>query len=78
MRSLDELHLERPFMGARMLRDQVNRADVKVGRRRISTLMKRMAIEALYRKPGTSKQHPSHKVYHYLLRGMRIERANQV
>ena len=78
MRRLDELHLERPFMGARMLRDQVNRAGIKVGRRRVSTLMKRMGIEALYRKPGTSKKHPGHKVYPYLLRGMRIERANQV
>jgi putative transposase len=78
MRRLDELHLERPFMGARMLRDQVNRAGIKIGRRRVSTLMKRMGIEALYRKPGTSKKHPGHKVYPYLLRGMRIERANQV
>lgn len=78
MRRLDELHLEHPFMGARMLRDQVNRAGIKVGRRHIGTLMKRMGIEALYRKPGTSKKHPGHQVYPYLLRGMPINRANQV
>ena len=59
MRLLDELHLERPFMGARMLRYQLDRAGIKVGRRRIGTLMRRMGIEALYRKPGTSKKHPS-------------------
>lgn len=78
MRRLDELHLERPFMGARMLRDQLDRAGIKVGRRRVGTLMKRMGIEALYRRPGTSKKHPGHKVYPYLLRGMPINRANQV
>lgn len=65
-------------MGARMLCDQLNRAGLQVGRRHISTLMKRMGIEALYRKPGTSKKHPGHKVYPYLLRGMTINRANQV
>ena len=78
MRRLDELHLERPFMGARMLRDQLDRAGVKVGRRHVGTLMKRMGIEALYRKPGTSKNHPGHKIYPYLLRGMTIDRVNQV
>jgi len=78
MRRLDELHLERPFMGTRMLRDQLDRAGIKVGRRHVGTLMKRMGIEALYRKPGTSKKHPGHKVYPYLLRGMTINRANQV
>ena len=65
-------------MGARMLRDQLDRAGIKVGRRHISTVMKRMGIEALYRKPGTSKKQPGHKVYPYLLRGMTIKRANQV
>ena len=78
MRRLDELHLQRPFMGARMLRDQLDRAGIKVGRRRVGTLMKRMGIEALYRRPGTSKKHPGHKVYPYLLRGMTINRSNQV
>ncbi len=78
MRRLDELHLKRPFMGARMLRDQLDRAGIKIGRRHVGTLMKRMGIEALYRNPGTSKKHSGHKVYPYLLRGLTINRANQV
>jgi len=78
MHRLDELHLEHPFMGARMLRDQLVRAGNFVGRRRIGTLMKRMGIEALYRKPGTSKKHPGHTVYPYLLRGLEINNSNQV
>jgi len=65
-------------MGARMLRDQLSLAGHDVGRRHVGTLMKRMGIEALYRKPGTSKKHPGHKVYPYLLRGLTIDRANQV
>ncbi len=78
MRRIDELHLEHPFMGARMLRDQLNRDGVVVGRKHVSTLMKRMGVEALYRKPGTSKKHPGHKIYPYLLRGKIINRPNQV
>lgn len=75
---IDELHLEHPFMGARMLRDQLNRKGFVVGRKHISTLMKRMGIEALYKKPNTSKKHPGHKVYPYLLRDLSIDEANQV
>lgn len=60
-----------------MLRDQLDRAGVKVGRRRVGILMKRMGIEVLYQKPGTCKKHPGHKVYPYLLRGMTINRSNQ-
>ena len=78
MRRIDELHLEHPFMGARMLRDQLDRAGIKVGRRHVCTVMKRMGIEALYRKPGTSKKRPGHTIYPYLLRGMTINRTNQV
>ncbi len=78
MRRLDELHLEHPFMGARMLRDQLNREGFDVGRKHVGTLMKRMGMAALYRKPGTSTQHPGHDVYPYLLRGLTINRANQV
>jgi putative transposase len=78
MRRIDELHLEHPFMGSRMLRDQLNRAGCAVGRTHVGTLMKRMGIEALYRKPGTSKKHPGNKIYPYLLRGLTIDRANQV
>jgi len=78
MRRIDELHLEHPFMGARMLRDQLNREGYDVGRKHVGTLMKRMGIEALYRKPGTSKKRPGHEIYPYLLRGLAINRANQV
>jgi putative transposase len=78
MRQIDELHLEHPFMGARMLRDQLNRMGFKVGRKHVSTLMKKMGIEALYQKPKTSKKHPGHAVNPYLLRGKVIDRANQV
>ncbi len=80
MRRIDELHLEHPFMGARMLRDQLNREGLDVGRKHVGTLMKRMGIEALYRKrkPGTSKRHPGHEIYPYLLRSLAINRANQV
>ncbi len=78
MRRIDALHLEHPFMGARMLRDQLNREGYDVGRKHVGTLMKRMGIEALYRKPGTSKKHPGHEIYPYLLRGLTINRANQV
>ena len=78
MRRLDALHLEHPFMGARMLRDQLNREGFTVGRKHVGTLMARMGIEALYRKPGTSKKHPGHDVYPYLLRRLTINRVNQV
>ena len=64
--------------GARMLCDQLNRGGFEVGRRHVGTLMKRMGVEALYRKPSTSTRHPSHKVYPYLLRGLTIDRANQI
>jgi len=75
MRRLDELHLEHPFAGARMLRDLLLREGVAVGRRHVATLMRRMGIEAIYRRPNTSKSAPGHKVYPYLLRGVKIERS---
>ena len=78
MRRIDELHLEFPFMGARMLRRQLHRQGVEVGRRHIATLMRRMGVEALAPQPGTSKRAPGHKVYPYLLRKLAIERSNQV
>jgi putative transposase len=78
MRKLDELHLEHPFMGARMLRRQLARQGIHAGRRHIRTLMLRMGIEALAPQPGTSKAAPGHKVYPYLLRRLAISRANQV
>jgi putative transposase len=78
MRAIDELHLEHPFMGARMLRRQLARKGVYAGRRHIATLMRRMGIEALAPQPGTSKAQPGHKIYPYLLRKLAIVRANQV
>ena len=78
MRRIDELHLEHPFMGARMLRDQLDRRGIHVGRRHVRTLMLRMGIEALAPQPGTSKRAPGHKIYPYLLRALAITRANQV
>jgi putative transposase len=78
MRRIDELHLEHPFAGSRMLRDLLRREGVAVGRKHVTTLMRRMGIEALYQKPRTSSRHCEHPVYPYLLRGMTIERPNQV
>ena len=78
MLRIDKLHLEHPFMGARMLRDQLALAGICVGRRHIRTLMLRMGIEALAPQPGTSKATPGNKIYPYLLRKLAITRANQV
>src|SRR5271166_5268621 len=78
MRRIDELHLEFPFAGSRMLRGLLAAEGSKVGRRHVKTLMQRMGIEALYRRPRTTKPEPGHKIYPYLLRGVEITRANQV
>ena len=78
MRRIDELHLERPFAGSRMLRDFLNREGISVGRRHVATLMKRMGVAAIYRKRSTSKPAPGHKIYPYLLRGVKVDRPNQV
>jgi putative transposase len=78
MRRLDELHLEHPFMGARMLRRQLKSEGIQVGRRHVRTLMLRMGMAALCPQPGTSKRHPDHQIYPYLLRHLAITRANQV
>lgn len=78
VRRLDELHLKLPFMGARQLRDQLNLQGIQVGRKRVKTLMTKMGIEAVYCKLNTSKKAPGHEIYPYLLRGMTINRANQV
>ena len=78
MKRIDQLHLEFPFAGARMLRDRLRQEDWPVGRKHVATLMRRMGLEALYRKPRTTQQHPAHRVYPYLLRNLRVTRANQV
>ena len=78
MRRIDALHLEFPFAGARMLRRLLAADGSKVGRRHVKTLMDRMGIEALYRRPRTTKPEPGHKIYPYLLRGVEVTRPNQV
>jgi putative transposase len=78
MRRIDELHLNYPFAGSRMLRDFLRADGVDIGREKVAAMMRRMRIEAVYRRPNTSKPVPCHKVYPYLLRGMKIARPNQV
>ena len=78
MRHLDRLHLEFPLAGSRMLRGLLVAEGCKIGRRHVKTLMQRMGIEALYRRPRTTKPEPGHKIYPYLLRGLAITRPNQV
>jgi putative transposase len=78
MRRIDELHLNYPFAGSRMLRDLLRQQGLEVGRRHVKTLMRRMGVEAIYRKPNTSKPAPGHRIYPYLLRNLAITRPNQV
>jgi putative transposase len=78
MRRLDELHLEFPFAGSRMLRGLLAAEGSKIGRRHVTTLMRRMGIEAIYRRPNTSKPAPGHRIYPYLLRGLTIDRPDHV
>jgi putative transposase len=78
MRRIDELHLNHPFAGSRMLRDLLAQEGYSVGRRHVATLMKTMGIEALYRRAHTSRRHAAHPIYPYLLRNRAIERPNEV
>jgi putative transposase len=78
MRRMDALHLEHPFAGSRMLRDMLKREGHQIGRKHVATLMKKMGIEALYKKPNTSARHRAHPVYPYLLRNMEVTRSNHV
>ena len=78
MRRIDELHLAHPFAGSRMLRDLLRGEGIAIGREHVATLMKRIGIEALYRRPNISKPAPGHKIYPYLLRNLKIVRPNQV
>jgi len=78
MRRIDELHLDYPFAGSRMLQGLLRAEGHCVGRRHVATLMKKMGIEALYRRPNTSKPAPGHKIYPYLLRNLPVTRPNHV
>jgi len=78
MKQIDKLHVDFPFAGSRMLRRLLAINGSKVGRRHVKTLMQRMGIEALYRRPRTTTPEPGHKIYPYLLRGLEVSRPNQV
>jgi len=78
MRRMDELHLAWPFYGSRRMTAVLRREGWPVNRKRIKRLMRIMALEAIYQKPNTSRKHPDHKAYPYLLRGLVIDRPNQV
>ena len=78
MRRIDALHLDYPFAGSRMLRDLLRNEGRSVGRKRVRRLMQQMGIEALYRKPNTSRRHAAHPIYPYHLRNLSIERPNHV
>ena len=78
MRRIDGLHLEYPFAGSRMLRDLLRGEGFEIGRQAVRTMMKRMGVEAIYRRPNTSKPAPGHRIYPYLLRKLAVERPNHV
>jgi putative transposase len=78
MRRIDELHLNYPFAGSRMLRDLLRQEGSAAGRRHIRTLMRRMAIKSIYRRLNTSKPFSEHRIYPYLLCGVSITQPNHV
>ena len=78
MRRIDELHLQFPFAGSRMLRSLLAAEGSEIGRRHVATLMQHMGIEAIYRRPNTSKPAPANRIYPYLLRGLTVDHPNQV
>jgi putative transposase len=78
MRRMDELYLAHPFYGSRRMAAMLRRDSWGVNRKRVRRLMRLMGLQAIYQKPNTSRQHPEHKVYPYLLRGLIIDRPNQV
>ena len=78
MRRIDELYLKYPFYGSRQMVRQLRRDGVRVGRHRVRRLMQLMGLAAIYQAPRTSTPHPAHQIYPYLLRGLAIDRPNQV
>ena len=78
MREIDEIHLKYPFYGSRRIRNELRDRGFTIGRTHVRTLMKKMAIEALYRKPRLSIPFAGHKIFPYLLKGLKIDRANHV
>jgi putative transposase len=78
MRRMDELYLASPFYGSRRMVAVLRRDGLAINRKRVRRLMRVMGLEAIYQKPNASQGHPDHKVYPYLLRGLIIDRPNQV
>jgi putative transposase len=78
MRAIDEIHLEEPYLGSRKIASLLRMRGLAAGRTRVRTLMRKMGIEAVYKKPRLSRPHPEHKIYPYLLRGLTITEANGV
>lgn len=78
MRRIDELHMDYPFAGSRMMKGLLRQEGFTAGRLHVTTCMRQMGIQALYRRPNTSKPAPGHKVYPYLLRKLAVTRPNQV
>jgi putative transposase len=78
MRRLDELHLELPFAGSRMLRDLLRGEGISIGREHVRTLMRRIGITAVYQRPKTTQRHRAHPVFPYLLRTLTVTRPNHV
>ena len=77
-RRIYEQFLEKPFWGSRQMKKHLGHQGIKIGRDRVRRLMRKMGLVAIYQKPRTSVRHPEHKIYPYLLRGLRINRPNQV
>jgi putative transposase len=78
MRLIDEQYLKTPSWGSRSMRNHLRRLGYKINRKKVQRLMRLMGLEAIYPKPKTSRPHPEHKVYPYLLRNLKIDRPNQV
>ena len=78
MRRLDEIYTKWPFYGSRRMVAELRGEGYDVNRKRVRRLMRLMGCEAIYQKPNTSRKHPSHKIYPYLLRNLVIDRPNQV
>jgi putative transposase len=78
MRQIDKSFIQHPFFGSRPIAAYLSRKGYHVGRHRVRRLMKVMGLEAIYKRPNTSKKHPKNRIYPYLLRNMQITRPNQV
>ena len=78
MKQIDQQYLATPFYGSRRMKVWLGRQDHWVNRKRVQSLMRTLGLQVIYRRPNTSKPTPEHRVYAYLLKGVRITRVNQV